>query len=424
MTALPRSSPGLPRLLGPVTPGVPVLPSRTRLLETLEQTGTPCFLFFAEALAAQWARLGSAFADRRVRHWWSCKTLPLPEAWRWWRRQGQRLEVVSGFELQAALAEGTPPSDILVNGPAKHRWLPTTPLPGLNLNFDSLGEIQALARRARRERWTVGLRLNTHAEHHPDFAGLRTQFGLVGDEIGKAVRQLRRVGVGITTVHFHLRTNVGAAEAYEAAARESWERARAAGATPSVLDLGGGFPVENVRRLDGGRFDDTFSLRAMDGMVARMENELPGLRECWLENGRWLTAPAGVLVVRILEVKERRGARVLICDGGRTLQAMVATWEQHAVEPLVPRRGRRVKTLVCGPTCMAFDHLGVHSLPAALRPGDLLLWRDAGAYQLAWETRFSHGAAAVAWLEGTGTRMARTAETPGEWWRQRGGVCA
>src|SRR5207244_4719330 len=69
----------------------------------------------------------SAIGNRKskivFRHWLSCKTQPVAPLLRCWREQNRDIEVVSEFELRAALAEGFAPENILVNGPAKHHWL-------------------------------------------------------------------------------------------------------------------------------------------------------------------------------------------------------------------------------------------------------------------------------------------------------------
>ena len=44
-------------------------------------------------------------------------------------------------------------------------------------------------------------------------------------------------------------------------------------------------------------------------MLRQSAKLFPGLREIWLENGRWVSAGSGALVVKILDVKERRGLR-------------------------------------------------------------------------------------------------------------------
>jgi diaminopimelate decarboxylase len=177
------------------------------------------------------------------------------------------------------------------------------------------------------------------------------------------------------------------------------------------LDIGGGLPPPHTLSLDGRRFDAQMNLKKFATMLRREAQRFPGLRELWLENGRFLCARSGALLITVLDVKERRGLRQLICDGGRTLHALVSNWEQHELIPLTPRTGPRTLTAVYGPTCMAFDQLARRPLPRTIRPGDRLLWLDAGAYHLSWETRFSHPLADVWWHEGRELRCVRRAET-------------
>ena len=108
--------------------------------------------------------------------------------------------------------------------------------------------------------------------------------------------------------------------------------------------------------------------------------------------------------------------RHLICDGGRTTQALVSHWEDHALWSIPKRGGPTCLTAVDGPTCMAFDQLTRRPLSRRLRPGDYLVWMEAGAYHLPWETRFSHGHAAVLWHDNGGIRVVRERESFEGWW--------
>lgn len=55
-------------------------------------------------------------------------------------------------------------------------------------------------------------------------------------------------------------------------------------------------------------------------------------------------------------------------------------------------------------------------MPRSIRAGDQLIWMEAGAYHIPWETRFSHGHAAVAWHDERGLRIARERQDFEEWW--------
>jgi diaminopimelate decarboxylase len=233
-----------------------------------------------------------------------------------------------------------------------------------------------------------------------------------------ALKQLLRGKTRVETVHFHLRTNVSSVQIFERAIAEVAEICRAAKFSPRHLDIGGGVPARHVLTRGGKVFDGEFGLRAFAERLRQSVKLFPGLREIWLENGRFLSTGSGVLVVKILDVKERRGVRQLICDGGRTLNALLSVWEQHALLPLPERSGAETLTVVHGPTCMAFDQLARIPLPRSLRAGDHLIWLDAGAYHLPWEARFSHGHAAVCWQDEKGLRLVRERQSFENFWSQ------
>jgi diaminopimelate decarboxylase len=386
---------------------------------------TPFYLFSALPVAEKIAELENAFlkagfgtknSKLKIKNWLSCKTQPVAPLLRWWREQNRPIEVVSEFELRAALAEDFAPKNILVNGPAKHHWLPQFNLRDLSVNFDSPTELAKLLPLAKKLNWRCGVRILTSEEFDPENPQFPTQFGFTPDEAMVALKKLQRAKVRTETVHFHLRTNVSAVAIYERAIVEVAEICRAAKFGPLHLDIGGGIPVRHVLTRGGKVFDGEFGLRSFAQMLRQSAKLFPGLREIWLENGRWISAGSGALVIKILDVKERRGLRQLICDGGRTLNALTSLWEQHRIISVPERSGEETLTVVHGPTCMAFDQLARIPLPRSLKAGDHLIWLDAGAYHIPWETRFSHGHAAVLWHDGKGLKFVRERQSFENFW--------
>jgi diaminopimelate decarboxylase len=390
-------------------------------------TPTPFYIFSPQPVAERISELDAALAvaglgtnnsKLKIQNWLSFKTQPVAPLLKWWRGQGRPIEVVSEFELRAALKEGFAPENILINGPAKHSWLHQFSLRDLSVNFDSPTELANLLPLAKKLNWRCGLRINTSEEFDPENPQFPTQFGFMPDEAVVALKKLLRARVRMETVHFHLRTNLPSAQIYQRAIAEVAEVCRAAKFSPLYLDLGGGLPVRHVLSRGGKVFDGEFGLRAFAEMLRQSAKLFPGLREIWLENGRWLSAGSGALVVKILDVKERRGLRQLICDGGRTMNALTSLWEQHRILSVPERGGAEVLTAVHGPTCMAFDQLARTMLPRSLKAGDHLVWLDAGAYHIPWETRFSHGHAAVLWHGDKGLKLVRERQTFKNFWSQ------
>ena len=392
---------------------------------------TPLYVFSSQPVAEKISELDTALVNAgfrlitknskqktSFRHWLSCKTQPVAPLLRWWREQGRGIEVVSEFELRAALAEGFAPENILVNGPAKHHWLPRFNLRELAVNFDSRAELDALLSSARKLEWRCGIRFLTGEEFDPENPLFPTQFGFAPDEAVVALRTLLRAKVKIETVHFHLRTNVPSVQIYERAIAEVAEVCRLAKCCPLHLDLGGGLPVRQVLSRGGKVLNGEFGLRSFAQMLRQSVKLFPGLREIWLENGRFISTGSGALVVKILDVKERRGVRQIICDGGRTLHSLMSVWEQHALLVLPQRRGAATLTVVHGPTCMAFDQLARIPLPRSVIASDHLVWLDAGAYHIPWEIRFSHGHAAVCWHDDRGLRLVRERQSFDNYWGQ------
>jgi diaminopimelate decarboxylase len=153
------------------------------------------------------------------------------------------------------------------------------------------------------------------------------------------------------------------------------------------LDIGGGLgiayePHQTVLGVDE-------YAAAVLGVVRDMDLEVV------LEPGRWIVAPAGVLVTQVVDLKPRdnRGrqpseiapsgpaAMFVVVDAGMTdliRPAFYGAW--HAIEPVAPRTGQPMLADVVGPICETSDTLGQDRQLPPLEVGDLMVIRDTGAY--------------------------------------------
>jgi diaminopimelate decarboxylase len=260
--------------------------------------------------------------------------------------------------------------------------------------IESLDEARALVRIAGRSLGGASLdvlfRLNpevapeTLRELAVGAAG--SKFGMTADELSEAVELVGAApGLVPRGVHLHVGSQLRAVDAWRDAVRRGLAVVALLGGTRArfdTLDVGGGFPI--LPRGDG----------APD--PARFARELPALldgipadrrpQRLAIEPGRALVARAGYLVARVLHVRDRGGRQVVLDTGMTELirPALYDAWHEITALTSLGRPLDRAPVglepaRVEGPICESTDHLGEHQLPA-LRRGDLVVIRDAGAY--------------------------------------------
>jgi diaminopimelate decarboxylase len=103
--------------------------------------------------------------------------------------------------------------------------------------------------------------------------------------------------------------------------------------------------------------------------------------ELILEPGRFLAGPCGVYLARVVRIKESRGTRFAILEGGiNHLIRPLLTGQPFPVKAVGREAGELPYTLA-GPLCTSLDRLGEVRLPG-LAAGDLLAFGTTGAYGL------------------------------------------
>ncbi|MEL0156988.1 pyridoxal-dependent decarboxylase, exosortase A system-associated [Sphingopyxis sp.] len=303
-------------------------------------------------------------------------------------------DVASGGELALALASGKAAEHISFAGPGKRdRELEAAIAAGATLNLESAGEgARALAIADR-----IGTRPRLAVRVNPDFdlkgsgmkmGGGAKPFGVDADAVPALVRTL--IDAGADWRGFHIFAGSQALDADAIADTQAQTVALAArlaeavGATPPLVNLGGGMGVPYFpgdRAVDaatvGARLAETLGARG----AALAESGFA------MELGRWLVAEAGVYLMRVVDRKVSHGETFLVTDGGLHHQLAASGNFGTVIRRNYPiavagRFGREaVETVsVVGCLCTPLDRLGDQvGLPRA-DVGDLIALFQAGAY--------------------------------------------
>ncbi|MFH9670819.1 diaminopimelate decarboxylase family protein [Streptomyces sp. NPDC017405] len=420
-----------------------------RLVDIAGRHGTPVQVLDAGRLDRAARELLAALdsLSRPTRVYYSVKTNYLPYLCRRLAGHGMGADVVSGYELAAALAAGFPPEAIVFNGPVKtEEELATAVRHGVRVNIDGEQEIETLERLAAAagRRIEVGIRISPglplSTSPDPSYRALaeraarRNRFGWPAGSAqlaGLVERITACPHLSLTAVHAHFSSQIVHQELLVAALEPILREAAALHRTVGLreVNIGGGFGVPGIRRPRTGPLTalwgqqggtpppDPEPVLDVPALLADVDKRLreAGLADVDLacEPGRWLVSDAMALVTRVMSRKELPDARWLILDGGNNVAPWTGSGEVHRLVPL----GRAyapttVAWSVAGPLCYENDiHAASVDLPEDIRAGDLLCLHDTGAYSLGRSNNFIRTRSAVVALDGDREELVWRAET-------------
>jgi diaminopimelate decarboxylase len=372
------------------------------LEDIAEQFGTPCYVYSAAAVRAAFTGIDAALAT--VPHLVAYAVKANGNLSLLSRLAAARAgaDIVSGGELARALKAGFPAERIVFSGVGKTEQEIGAALDAgvRSLHAESEQEIDVIERVAR-ERGRVApiaIRVNpdVDARTHPYIAtGLRdSKFGVAIDEARRLLpRLLRSAHVQLEGIACHIGSMVLSPEpigdAVEIVARFARECAEL-GAQLRMLDVGGGWPIaygdEDAPAAPHARFGRAIIDAVERGGAGALDLTLV------VEPGRAIVGDAGVLLARVLYVKEQTGKRFVVVDAAMTELIRPSLYgAYHAVVPVrePDPAARRSPADVVGPVCESADFLALDRDLPPLAPGALIAVRGAGAYAASMGTRYN-----------------------------------
>ncbi len=299
-------------------------------------------------------------------------------------KEGYGADVVSGGEMERALAAGMPPEGVVFSGVGKTEAELVRGLEAgigqFNLESEEEGiELAALAA-ARGLTAQAVLRVNpdvdagTHGKISTGKA--ENKFGVPYDRAADIFGRLNGLpGINMRGLAVHIGSQLSKLDPMEAAfARmgDLMRTIRAAGHTITHMDLGGGVGVPY-------KAGDVFpSPQQYAAMVARVTDGW-GVT-LMFEPGRIITGNSGVLLTTVVRVKPGATSPFVVVDAAMNdlaRPALYDAWHDFvAVEP----SGERMTAHIVGPICETSDTFAMSREIDALKAGDLAAFRTAGAY--------------------------------------------
>ncbi len=179
------------------------------------------------------------------------------------------------------------------------------------------------------------------------------------------------------------------------------------GVVLEYVDIGGGL---GIRYTDENPVVPASFARALGAIIRPLKCHL------LIEPGRALVGPSGVLLTRVVYVKETRGKKFVIVDAA--MNDLIRPVLYDASHPITPvRRDRALEGLpqpvdIVGPVCESGDFLARDLPLPSVQDGDLLVVWAAGAYGFVQSSNYNaRRRPAEVLVEGRRFRVARSRQT-------------
>jgi diaminopimelate decarboxylase len=352
-----------------------------------EEVGTPFYCYSTATLQRHFKVMDEAFKGTEHLLCYAMKANSNQSVIKTMADLGAGMDVVSEGELRRALAVGVPARKIVFSGVGKTaKEMAFALKEGIAcFNVESEPELELLSSVAQRvgQRASVSIRVNpdvdakTHAKITTGKAD--NKFGvsyLRASEVYARAAALPNIDV--SGVDMHIGSQITELAPFEQAFKlmaELVDKLKSEGHNIRHLDLGGGLGVPYRGDNDIPPHPDEYA-----AMVKRTLGHL-GLKYM-MEPGRMIVGNAGIMVSRVIYVKENEGRTFIIQDAAMNDLIRPTLYDAYH-EIIAVDEARSTETIeadVVGPVCESGDYLAKSRHLPKLEQGDLIAVMTAGAY--------------------------------------------
>ncbi len=358
-----------------------------------EQVGTPFYLYSYHTLVRHFTVFNDAFKGIPHLICYSVKANSNLSLLRLFVSLGGGVDVVSGGELYRALKGGADPKKIVYSGVGKREDEIEYGLKAdiLMFNVESSQELQVINEVAGRlgKKAAISIRVNPDIDPrtHPYIStGLKqNKFGIDILRAPMAYRLASQLpNLKIVGIDCHIGSQLVEVEPIIQALKKLKglvENLRKEGMEIQYLDLGGGLGIT---------YEDEEPPHPVEYASTILE-EIRGFGcTLILEPGRVIVGNAGVLVSKVLYIKENEEKRFVIVDAGMNDLVRPSYYgSYHQILPVKEEAREEIVADVVGPICESSDFLAKGRKIPNLRSGELIAVMSAGAYGFSMSTNYN-----------------------------------
>jgi diaminopimelate decarboxylase len=358
--------------------------------ELVNSFDTPLYVYDAEIIDRQYARLKQAFSSCKTRINFACKALNNVNVMRHLHDLGACLDTVSIQEVWLGLKAGFTPEEIIYTpNCVSMEEIDLAVKEGVMINIDNISILEQFGLKYGNT-VPICIRINPHV-----MAGgnINISTGHIDSKFGISIYQMRHVdrvvkntGLNVIGLHMHTGSDIVDVDIFLRAADILFEQAEH---FPDLtfIDFGSGFKVPykpDDHSTDIEELGEKLTARFKE-FCSEYGREL----ELWFEPGKFLVSQAGTFLVKVNVLKQTTAAMFVGVDSGlnHLIRPMLYNGYHHITNVSNPEGALRLYTVV-GYICET-DTFGWDRKLNEVREGDILAFNNAGAYGMTMSSNYN-----------------------------------
>jgi ornithine decarboxylase len=355
--------------------------SRDAIKHLVARYGSPLFIIDAERVRRQFRRLAAALPGVDLHY--ALKPLPHSSVINTLNAEGAFFDLATNGEVDLVRRLGVAPQRCIHTHPIKRDSDIRTALAyGVNrFVVDNPDELRKFVK----FRTRTSLLIRISFRNPGALCDLSRKFGCDPESVAELLRLAAELRLKIDGFSFHVGSQAPDASMSVKAigvCRELIEHSAQSGHQLSMLDIGGGFPVDYLKR--------SLSIEQFCAPIVEALKELPRSVRVIAEPGRYIAAPSAIGVASVMGRALRDGRWWYYLDDGLygSYSGQIYDHSVYPVEALV-MNGETYPSVLAGPTCDSIDVIREQVDLPKLGLGDLIVGREMGAYTWASASEFN-----------------------------------
>jgi ornithine decarboxylase len=348
----------------------------------VEQHGSPLLLLDCDNLVKQYHELSSALPG--VELFYAIKSLPHPAAIQTLEQLGAGFDIATSGEIELLWDQRARPRHTIHTHPIKRdadirdalRFGCTT------FVVDNIYELEKFIEYRHR----VGLLIRVSFPNPASPVDLSRKFGCKPEEVELLLQKASNMGLHVKGLSFHAGSQCPEPSNHVHAIQQCTQIIEDVynntGKLLSILDIGGGFPVEYI--------GDACDTETFCQPIREALKQLPVNVHVIAEPGRFLSASAMTTISTVMGKAHRGDSIWYYLDDG-VYGSYSGQIYDHATYPLTifSDHTEEERAVFAGPTCDSIDVIAENLTMPPLNIGDIVVGKQMGAYTSASATDFN-----------------------------------